>query len=294
MTGKYTVNEVEERTKVPASTLRQWERRYGFPMPERSESGYRLYSERDLQQIEAMKRHIEDGVPASRAADLVQQLGATSQGPRPARDLRDELVKALVALDDVRADDILSEAYALHSVETVMFELLRNAMVEIGQRWHDGKIRTTTEHFASQYVQGRLRALLGLSPKFSKSSAVIIACAPGDQHELGALMLAVMLRRTGYRVYYLGADTPVADLADMVGTIKPLALMVSASVKESVTQLLSQREQFQHMDTALIFGGSAFKAQPELARSIGGVYFEDDLDSLTSYLESLAAKTKTT
>lgn len=294
MTGKYTVNEVEERTKVPASTLRQWERRYGFPMPERSDSGYRLYSERDLQQIEAMKRHIEDGVPASRAADLVQQLGVVSKGPRPAKDLRDELVSALVALDDVRADDILSEAHALHSVETVMLELLRSAMVEIGQRWHDGKIRTTTEHFASQYVQGRLRTLLGLAPKLNKSSSVIIACAPGDQHELGALILAVMLRRTGYRVYYLGANTPVEDLADMVDAVEPIALMVSASVKESVSHLLAEREHFQRMKTEVIFGGLGFQSQPELARSIGGNYFEDDIQNLTKFLDKLTEKSKTT
>lgn len=294
MTGKYTVNEVEERTKVPASTLRQWERRYGFPMPERSESGYRLYSERDLQQIEAMKRHIEDGVPASRAADLVQQLGVASKGPRPTQDLCKELVNALLDLDDVRADEILSEAHALHSVETVMLELLRNAMVEIGQRWHDNKIRTTTEHFASQYVQGRLRTLLGLSPKLNKSAAIIVACAPGDQHELGALIIAVMLRRTGYRVYYLGADTPIEDLVEMAETLKPLAVMVSASVKESVLQLLSKRDCFQRMKTKIIFGGLGFQSQPELARSIGGTYFEGDIQHLKTFLDGMSAGSRTT
>ena len=72
--GKFTVNEVEERTKVPAGTLRQWERRYGFPCPERSDSGYRLYSEDDIRSIETMKHHIADGIPASRAAELVKEV----------------------------------------------------------------------------------------------------------------------------------------------------------------------------------------------------------------------------
>ncbi|MEX2501217.1 MAG: MerR family transcriptional regulator, partial [Trueperaceae bacterium] len=70
--GKFTVHEVEERTDVPAATLRQWERRYGCPKPERSTSGYRLYADVDLRVIETMKRYIDDGVPASRAADLVR------------------------------------------------------------------------------------------------------------------------------------------------------------------------------------------------------------------------------
>ena len=66
--GKYTVREVEERTGVPASSLRQWERRYGFPKPERSESGYRYFSEGDIDAISRMRDLVAEGVPPSRAA----------------------------------------------------------------------------------------------------------------------------------------------------------------------------------------------------------------------------------
>ena len=100
VTGKYTVNEVEERTRVPAATLRQWERRYGFPRPERSGSGYRLYGDDDLRHILAMKRHIDDGVPASRAAEMVRVAEVRAYGPRPLDHLRDELVAALIELDN--------------------------------------------------------------------------------------------------------------------------------------------------------------------------------------------------
>ena len=293
MTGKYTVNEVEERTKVPATTLRQWERRYGFPLPERSESGYRMYSERDLKQILAMKRHIEDGVPASRAAELVQQLGVASQGPRPVSDLSREFTEALVALDDARADDILSEAHALHPVETVMLDIMQSAIVDIGERWHRGEIRTTTEHFASQYVQGRLRSLLKLSPNIKRAAAIIVACAPGDQHELGALMLAVMLRRSGYRVYYIGADTPVSDLADMAKTVKPTAVMVSASTQPSVKQLMAERGHLLKMAPVTIFGGMAFDQRPDLARELGGTHLTGNLievvESLSQLIEDVKA-----
>ncbi|MDF1524529.1 MAG: MerR family transcriptional regulator, partial [Trueperaceae bacterium] len=101
--GKYTVNEVEERTGVPATTLRQWERRYGLPLPERSESGYRLYGDVDLDDIRAMKAHVDDGVPASRAAEMVKERAKPLTGPRPIAGLRQDLVEALVALDDARA-----------------------------------------------------------------------------------------------------------------------------------------------------------------------------------------------
>ena len=288
--GKYTVNEVEERTQVPAGTLRQWERRYGFPMPERSEAGYRLYSEDDIRSIEAMKRHIADGIPASRAAQLVEELprGGALEGARPAEALRDDLIAALIDLDDERADRVLGEAHALHPVETVMLAVMQGAMVELGQLWHDGRIATTTEHFASSYVQGRLRSLLSLSGQHRRSPGVIVACAPHDQHELGALMLAVTLRRRGYHVTYVGADTPVADLAAMASEHRPLGLMVSASTPESLSELRVAREGLLGAAPIVAFGGRAFNERPSVAEELGGVYLADNVVDAAERFEALA------
>lgn len=270
--GKYTVNEVEERTGVPATTLRQWERRYGLPLPERSDAGYRLYGDDDLDDIRAMKAHVDDGVPASRAAEMVKERARPVAGPRPLAALRDEFVAALVALDDARADRVLSEAHALHPVEPVVLELMQDAMLELGRLWHDGKIATTTEHFASSYVAGRLRALLALAGHQRGGPSVIVACAPLDQHELGALMLAVMLRRNGYHVYFVGANTPVEDLAGMARELKPFAVMISASSIDAIHQLVNKRRHLEGVAPVLALGGLGFNADPSLAEKVGGRY----------------------
>lgn len=285
--GRYTVNEVEERSSVPASTLRQWERRYGFPKPERSESGYRLYSDTDVAHIEAMKRHIANGVPASRAADLVRSRETATEAPRPVGSLKDDLVQALVDLDDSRADDVLSEAHALHSVESVMLHVMRDAMIEIGDRWHAGAVTTTTEHFASSYMQGRLRALLGIAGKGSHGPTVIVACAPSDQHELGAMMVAVSLRREGYRVLYVGANAPLADLRDMSERVQADAVMISASTPDSIRALMEKKSHLDGIAPVLAFGGMAFDARPQLAESLGGVYLSKDLEAAMSAFRAL-------
>lgn len=285
--GKYTVNEVEERAKVAASTLRQWERRYGFPKPERTESGYRLYSDEDLRQIEAMKQHIAEGIPASRAAELVKNLTPAPSGPRSLADLQRELIEALIALDEVQADRILSEAHALHPVEAVMLELLQASMVEIGRLWHHGKVSTATEHFASSYVQGRLRSLLSITAHIRNAPAVIVACAPGEQHELGALVLAVMLRRAGYRLYFLGANTPLADLREMARHIKATGVMISASSSEAVQRLMEERGQLTGMAPVLAFGGLAFNERPELAKALGGLYLASSADQAVEHFHEL-------
>jgi MerR family transcriptional regulator, light-induced transcriptional regulator len=270
--GKYTVNEVEERTGVPAATLRQWERRYGFPLPERSESGYRLYGDDDLRHIRAMKGHIDDGVPASRAAEMVQATTVEESGPRPLAALRADLVAALIDLDETRADRVLGEAHALHPIEDVVLDVMRGTMIELGERWHDGTITTTTEHFASSYVQGRLRALMSLSGHNRNGHRVIVACAPLDQHEIGAMMLAVMLRRDGYHVFYVGANTPVADLAAMARTVRPVAVLVSASSSDSVAELRRQRAHLDGIAPIVVFGGHGFNEDPRRAEQLGGSY----------------------
>jgi len=271
-TGKYTVNEVEERTGVPATTLRQWERRYGVPKPERSDSGYRLYSEDDIDDIRSLKAHVDDGVPASRAAQLVGRRERRANGPRPLSDLREELVAALVDLDDSHADRVIAEAHSLYPVEDVVMELFEPSMVELGSLWHDGVINTTTEHFASSYINGRLRQLMSLSGNNRSGHGVIVACAPHDQHELGALVLAVLLRRSGYQVYFVGANTPVEDLADMARAVKPVAVMISASSVDSVHQLMNKRGYLNDIAPLLVLGGNGFNTDPRRAELVGGRY----------------------
>ncbi len=278
MSGKYTVNEVEERTKVPASTLRQWERRYGFPMPARSESGYRFYSDFDVQQIESMKLFIADGVPASRAAILVKNAKRNPSQPKPTAQLAQVLLSAMMNLNDIEADKLLSEAYALHTVEKVLLEIIRPTMLELGNMWHDGKISTTAEHFASSYVQGKLRGLFSLASANQFSASIIVTCAPGDQHELGALMLAVLLRRQGYRVYYIGANTPVADLVILAKQMKPLSVMISASTTESVERLLEEKTALKRAAPLMIYGGAGFEGRQESIKDLGGQSLSSNLE----------------
>jgi methanogenic corrinoid protein MtbC1 len=209
------------------------------------------------------------------------------------REMQQELVNALLNLDESRADDVLSEAHSLHPVEAVMFELIHPALVQIGQMWHDGIINTTTEHYGSSYIYGRLRALLSLSSSIKSAPAVIVACAPTDQHELGPLMLAVMLRRTGYRVYYVGANTPVADLFEMARQISPLAVMVSASTAHALEQLSREQTFLRGMAPYVIFGGKAFNDNPDMAKALGGLFLAENIPQAVEKFDQLVQGVKT-
>ena len=159
-------------------------------------------------------------------------------------------------------------------------------MVDLGELWHDGKIATTTEHFASSYVNGRLRALLALAGGQRVGPGVIVACAPHDQHELGALTLAVLLRREGYQVYFVGANTPVEDLARMARDVRPFAVMISASSVDAIHQLIDKRAHLEGIAPVIALGGHGFNAAPDLAERVGGRYLGAGVPEA---LEQLAA-----
>lgn len=292
MTGKFTVREVEERTGVPATSLRQWERRYGFPDPERAESGYRYYSERDVAGILRMRDLVADGVAPSRAAVMAREAHAATADVRSAEALALELGDALIRLDAQAAERLWAEAVSLYTVDTVMLDVITPALVRIGDLWHEGQVSVATEHFASNFLQGRVRSLLRMMPVVGRNYRVVVACAPGEQHEIGALMLATLLKRAGFQVVYLGANTPVADLVQLVQREGFDAVLLSANSAGVLARLREERDLLRDMPALLLLGGGALARAPEQAAEIGGVFLGNDLRKVVPELEALLSRGK--
>jgi MerR family transcriptional regulator, light-induced transcriptional regulator len=280
-TPMFTANEVELRTGVPATTLRQWERRYGLPNPQRASSGYRLYSQQDIGCIEFMRNQISGGVPASRAAQLyvlnkpgknpvVQTL------PQTGASLVSRLIEATLSGDNGRADRVLSEAHASLSVEDVLLRVIQPTLIEIGEKWHRGEINVAHEHQASNFLRGKLHGLLELAGNSRHGPAIIVACAPGEWHEIGSLMLAIFLRRAGFRTHYLGANTPVEDLVRFSREVKAEVLMISVSNAEVLENLRGTARFLLEAAPLVVYGGAAFNERPEMARELGGEYLGSD------------------
>jgi MerR family transcriptional regulator, light-induced transcriptional regulator len=280
-TPMFTANEVESRTGVPATTLRQWERRYGLPNPQRASSGYRLYSQQDIGCIEFMRNQISSGVPASRAAQLyvLNKPGKSpvvQQMPHSGANLVSRLIEATLSGDNGRADRVLSEAHASLSVEDVLLRVIQPTLIEIGEKWHRGEINVAHEHQASNFLRGKLHGLLELAGNSKHGPAIIVACAPGEWHEIGSLMLAIFLRRAGFRTHYLGANTPVEDLVRFAREVKAEVLMISVSNAEVLENLRSTARFLLEAAPLIVYGGAAFNERPEMARELGGEYLGSD------------------
>lgn len=245
---------------MPASTLRQWERRYGFPKPERSEAGYRLYSEVDVGHIDAMKRHISEGIPASRAAELVR--GAPPRRAPAIRSLsvlQEELAAALSGLDEEAADRVLGEAFTLHPLADVVTGVMAGAARRLGELRRQGSIESALVGAACSYLHGRLRGLLAQAPAVRGAPLLLVGCAPGNRHELAPLILTLLLRRRGKRAHYLGPDLQLGDLAALSARLSPRAVLLSANLSDSLEALGRQVDTLAGLAPLVRVGGAALE-----------------------------------
>ncbi|MEO7911879.1 MAG: B12-binding domain-containing protein [Roseiflexaceae bacterium] len=288
----FNTKAVARETGVPADTFRAWERRYGMPRPQRTPGGHRLYSERDIAIIRWLRDRTEEGVNISHAVLLltntigasVADLPAGNDSARTIEQLIDEIVQALTNFDSTQADHILSEAFSIYPFEQVLLEVVQPAMVEVGERWHRGEINVAVEHFATQFVRRKLASLLSIFEGTARRATVVVGCAPGELHDLGALLSALFLVRRGWHVIYLGPQVPLFDLLETVHSVKPTLVCLSASTMETALELIPVARGLTEAYPQVHFGygGRIFNLNPELRHSMPGTFLGQDARELVA------------
>ena len=302
-TPLYNIAAVVQRTGVPATTIRAWERRYEYPKPHRDGDGQRLYSERDVQTIGWLLDQTRHGVAISRAVDMLRigrartdraVVQAPPRGGRSFAGLRADLGQALLDLDTDRAELVLAEGFTLFSVEDMCLQVLQPLLIDVGDRWHAGELSVAEEHYATSFVRARLFGLLqAYQPPHSRGPLVFTACAPEEWHEVGILIVSVFLARRGVSVRYLGPNLPLEGLAAIVGRHHPAVVVLSAQSRETARNLRRAAQAVQEgapPHPRLAFGGQAFNTDARLRASIDGTYVGPDaaaaVDAIASLVES--------
>ncbi len=211
------IGAMARRTGVSPALLRAWEQRYGLLRPARSEGGFRLYSEEDEWRVRLTKQLIEGGLSTAQAAH--RALTSAADGPltpapsdeRLVEDLASGLRESLDAMDGENAHRIIDRLLASMSVEGALADVVLPYLRGLGERWAAGELSVAQEHFASNLIRGRL---LGISRDWAAGygPTVILACPPGEAHDLGLIVFGIGMSRHGWRVIFLGADTPLATI----------------------------------------------------------------------------------
>ncbi|HTX91659.1 MAG TPA: B12-binding domain-containing protein [Anaerolineales bacterium] len=302
----YNIGVVTRVTGVPVATLRAWERRYGFPHSSaRTAGGHRLYSEKDILLLRAVKGQIDQGISARQAVAAVQRMDAEGRltlphpgespkaelPPLPPASLREQLAGALMRHDLAHADQVMGDMLAFYSPEDLTLNIISPVLNEIGQAWEQGQISVATEHLASNYLRHRMLMWMVTGPAPRPVNPVILACAPGEWHEGSLLMLGVLLRRKGWPVAYLGQNVPFSDLATFVQQIQPSAVVLVAMLEESAKVLAGWPNWIVQINgrPLMAFGGRAFVIQPELQKQVPGFYLGDHILEGVARLEAALA-----
>jgi DNA-binding transcriptional MerR regulator/methylmalonyl-CoA mutase cobalamin-binding subunit len=224
--ARYRIGTLARLTGVTTHAIRIWERRYKALSPRRTPGGARLYTDEDVHRLRLVKKLLERGYTISAVANLsVEELvrlappeAATpavtsSVAPERARALVEDLLAAVAALDMEGAARILLQATNTFSPQDLVKNVLAPALEEIGTRWESGEICIASEHAAAAMLRTQLGALLAAQPVNGKAPVVCTTPA-GEQHELGALLAAVVIAMHGRRAVFLGANLPASQIAE--------------------------------------------------------------------------------
>jgi DNA-binding transcriptional MerR regulator len=235
------IGELSKRSGVSPELLRAWERRYGLLRPTRSTGGLRLYTTADVDRVRLMQTHLADGLAAAEAAALALRAGTGGQAPpialAPAA-MRADFATAVDRFDEPGAQAILDRMLATVTVDALLAEVVLPYLHELGARWERGEVSVAHEHFASSVLRGRLLGIargwgLGIGP------TAVLACLPGEQHELGLIAFGLALRSRGWRIIYLGADAPVETVEEASRQLDPSLVALTAVSGERVQPVMA-------------------------------------------------------
>src|SRR5512140_2281262 len=275
------IGELSRRLGVSDHVLRAWESRYGLLEPVRSAGGFRLYSEADESRVRRMQAHLARGLSAAEAARAV--LGQDSRAghgpaavpdrvPTAESELSGALRQALDAFDEPAAQAVLDRLLSDLSLTAVLRDVVLPYLTELGERWERGTASVAQEHFASNLIRGRLAGLArgwgnGHGPR------AVLACPPGELHDLALMVFGIVLNRNGWRIDYLGMNTPVEELTRTVDARRPDLVVLAATVPENLEPHAAQLTALAQRAPLALAGADA---TPQMAAAVGARLLTSD------------------
>jgi len=312
----YSIKAVAHMAGITEPTLRAWEKRYNILNPQRTESGHRRYTRRDIYRVIWLKNRLEEGMSISQASTLLLTQSestvlegiqletksssnnhklngkhAANRGHSPTktseirsfRVLVDELLESFLEFDELRADQVLAEATGLYSPEAVCVDIMQPALSEIGELWMKDEVTIATEHFASNICRTRLNTMLDSMPVVNEGPLILTACSPHEFHELGIIVTTLFLRRNGRRVIYLGQNVPAQGLEKDLRRLKPSLIAFSAGRTEAalilaqeIKPVLEEVKAKWLPELIFAYGGRVFVEEPSLHELFAGQVYFGD------------------
>jgi methanogenic corrinoid protein MtbC1 len=244
----YSIKAVSQATGLTVETLRAWERRYRVVVPRRDDLGRRVYCPDDVLRLRRLREATERGHPIGRLAQMDEPglVGLLHEpGPRPAMPATPPafVERILAAAEDyssARCEQALTLAISLLSPAQLIDDVLEPLLREVGERWHAGRFSIAQERMVSGSVRKHIGLVVESYDRSARGPSIVFATLPGERHELGLLMSAMICASHGCKVHYLGADLPPEEIARYARETGAAVVALSVVVLDGLPVLPAQ------------------------------------------------------
>ena len=232
----FPIRTVSALTNVNSITLRAWESRYGLIKPVRKSSGHRLYSQADIDIINRTVALLDRGVRMAQVKEELKRQGSpVTSIEANAQDIWQKhinhMLAAVISFDEAALDESYTEMLSIHPAKVVTERLLNPLLKQLGERWVNMTGSIAEEHFFGFYLRTKLGARHHHRVRHVDGPGLLLACLPGDQHEIGLLLLALAANERQFRTVILGADMPLDELPRAASKSGCAAIVLSGTVQ---------------------------------------------------------------
>lgn len=289
---QFPIRTVSELTGVNSVTLRAWERRYGLIKPLRTPKGHRLYTRDDIQLIQEILDRLSMGTSIGQIAREILDNAVADDDTDVWSKYRRRMIEAIINFDDQGLDAVYNDAMSFYPVDIVTVRLILPLLEELGTRWEQNRGSVAEEHFFSVYLRNKLGARFHHQNQKNTGPKLIVACLPGEHHEFGLLLFALMALGKGYRITLLGADLPIAEVQHVAARTGSQGIVLSGSASIACEALYEAIADLTVAVTIPVFigGDVANTCRDDLARTSAHVLGHD----LSAGLYTIAARINNT
>lgn len=279
------INVAARRSGLTAHVIRAWERRYQAITPNRSVTARRLYSDAEVQRLVLLRQAVDLGHRISEVAPLPMEelhalvgrdtlpgVEASPRIPLTRSRLVESAIAAAMAMDSQPFLQALLQATRTLTVPALFEDFVDPLMNEIGVRWRDGRMRVAHEHFASAHLRTFLGDLMTSSSIASGGPCIIVTTPFGQNHELGALMVAITAMRAGWETIFVGPGLPAEEIVYAVETRKARAVALSLCYPSDDPRIDGQLRKLRTLmppQVTVFIGGAASGAYVKTIADIG-------------------------
>ena len=211
------IAEVERETGLSKDQLRVWERRYGFPVPQRNSFGDREYSAVEVAKLKVVRRLLDKGMRPSRILGLpvaeLQALSSGGEGP-PLTASQDLALYLLRTHQTIELRKELAQSLMRDGLFRFVTETAAPLIALVGETWIRGELKVFEEHLFTEMLQGILRTAIEQGSGAGGTPRVLLTTLPSEPHEMGILMAEAVLTLEGAECVSLGPQTPAADVVE--------------------------------------------------------------------------------